>query len=195
MRLSLALTIGLVAGAAHLCGCATEQAPTAATPPAAKATTKTTLTAKVNTDDEGGYVVAIAPRTARSVTAPIGPDGGELIVEETGGRPQDNLLVCFTVPPGALTATESITMTVEGDLLSQIVVDFLRPGLTFTPWATLYLHLGGERVDVDPTGLQAVHILADGTEVVVDSRLYTTGNSNDWQIWVDVPGFSRYGLR
>ena len=167
-----------------------------ATEPAAKRPTKVRLTSdeSMTTTDEG-YVTAVAARTVRLVQATIGPEGGQLIVDETGGKPQDNLLVIFTVPAGALTETKTITMEVSGDLLTDLVVDF-NPGETrFTPWANLYYQIGADRVDVEPSELTVVHIYDDGTEEPVGQALNHTGNSKTYQMWIDVPGFSRYGLR
>lgn len=193
-RLTTAGAACLAAAWLLVVGCETS-APTASVEPAGKRTTKPTLNAKRNATAHGGYTVEIGDRNVRAVTTVIGPAGGELIVDETGGRPHDNLLVTFTVPPGALSDAAPITMYVSGEQLSELTVDFSPSGLAFDPWARLHLHLGIERVDVDPSTLSAVHILADGTEIPVDSQVSHRGNSKGWQIWVDVPGFSRYGLR
>mgnify|MGYP003572053923 CR=1 FL=1 len=164
--------------------------------PAAKRSTKIRLTSEESTaTTDAGYVTAVAARTVRQVQATIGPEGGQLVVDETGGKPQDNLLVIFTVPPGALTETTTITMEVSGDLLTELIVDFDPSGTRFTPWANLYYQIGADRVDAEPSDLIVVHIYEDGTEEPVGQTLNHTGNSKTYQLWIDVPGFSRYGLR
>ena len=186
--------------ACWLSACGDQAAPTASVEPAFKKpvfqpNSEILSTVDASTVDIDCAVRIIGERDVRTVHGEIGPCGGEIVMDATGGRPQDNMRITFTVPPGALDEIIPITMVVHGDLLSELVTEFSPSGLLFSPWATLHHHLGTERVDVDPATLTAVHIYSDGTEVEVDSAVNHVGSSKSVQIWVDVPGFSRYGLR
>ena len=171
--------------------------PTAAAAPevAAKRSVRSVLSAKENTAEDGGYVIEIATPSARTAQATIGPDGGQMVVDETGGNPRDDLLVIFAIPPGALAEPTPITMRVTGDQLCGLVVDFDPSGVRFSPYATLHCTVGSDRVDCPVDALASVHIYDDDTEEAVDSAVYHAGNSKSYELWVDVPGFSRYGLR
>ncbi len=171
--------------------------PTAGIAPevAAKRNAMAALAAKENTATDGGYVIEIAANNARIAQATIGPAGGQLVVDETGGKPQNDLMVIFSVPPGALAEPTPITMMVTGDQLCELVVDFDPSGVRFSPYATLHYTVGVDRVDCPLDALTSVHLYDDGTEEDVDSVVYHAGNSKSYELWVDVPGFSRYGLR
>ncbi|MFH1568422.1 MAG: hypothetical protein ABIL09_10545, partial [Gemmatimonadota bacterium] len=134
-------------------------------------------------------------RAARVVAADRGPAGAARAVDCPGARPQDNLSVIFTVPPGALAEYTPVRMEVRGELLSELEVIFTPSGTRFTPWASLHYYLGIERVDLNLDQLGAVHIYDGGVEEPIETQINHTGSSSTVQIWLDVPGFSVYGLR
>lgn len=134
-------------------------------------------------------------KEGRTVSGDIGVEGGKLCVVERGGGPEDDLIAEFKVPAGALEQTQHITMTVYGDLLSELVVGFQPSGLEFLKSATLELTVGIDRVDVSGETLVIWHIYEDGTaeEAMATAVLKKNGNSLVIQVVVD--GFSRYGTR
>lgn len=124
-------------------------------------------------------------------------DGGFLIVSEPNGPgPGDNLNVLFVVPPDALPAEVDevlITMDVSGTTLSQLVMAFQPAGLVFDPWAHINLSVGRDLIDLPLTDLVAWHIYDDGTAEQVPFSI-VDNNPYHIQIFIKVPGFSRYGM-
>ena len=136
--------------------------------------------------------VSVNPRTVQKW---IGSKGGILVMEETSGEVRDNLIVDFIVPKGALEESHLITMTVHGDLLSELEVEFSPGGLEFLKDASLQVIIGYNRVDVDTQTLKVLHMYDDGT--VEDAYLEVVKENGKLKLTIiaAVPGFSRYSLR
>ena len=129
---------------------------------------------------------------------------------------EDDLRVTFSVLPGALPVAETISMTVYGQNLSNIVAAFQPSGLVFKKEAILEVGLGIERVDMPLSALQVWHIHGDGSVEQAritairwyhweEGELSDSGNIESGEDWDDndanyiaveisVPGFSRYSL-
>jgi hypothetical protein len=136
-----------------------------------------------------------APGDPRAAAATIGPAGGKLTVEDFRGGKNSEITAEFIVPRGALRKNEEITMRVDGELLSQMVVAFTRDGVEFSPNASLKLVLGKELVDLDSETLQLWHISNNGetVEPAMVGRVHMSGKRKITVI-VGIPGFSRYAL-
>jgi hypothetical protein len=182
-----------------LVSCGDSLAPTASdqsTPePAAKRRVSSGTVASSDLGSGDGFIVERADKGVRSITVSIGPAGGRLVVGNAKDKTKDDLRVAFIVPEGALTQTAEITMNVTGEILSDLVVDFEPSGLRFSPWASLHITIGTDRVDFRPKTLAVVHISSTASEEIVDSIVRHKRESDVFNIWTDVPGFSRYGLR
>lgn len=198
-------------------GCAPETSPVASDPAAG----------------DGAVYLALAPGGLRPVGKPaaipaagvsasrtFGPGrGGSIVVEDLGGRGvRDDLRVEFRVGPRDLTQTATITMTVYGNTLSDLILAFEPSGLVFAEPAEIRVTIGAQRVDrslldlvgllLPFSGLEADHTSEGETEPAritsvqtyirllfadlptLDLLLYDYA-----VICVEVPGFSRYGLR
>jgi len=133
---------------------------------------------------------------ARTSSELIGAKGGTVYIKDENGKgTKDNLVAILKVPADALVADELITMTVYGDKLSDLVVEFAPGGLEFLSPATLVLRLGLKLVDVSlHQAVQIKHIYHDGT--VEDVEVIFAAEKRDGRIRmkVKVPGFSRYAL-
>jgi hypothetical protein len=86
-----------------------------------------------------------------------------------------------------------ITMDVSGTTLSQLVMAFQPAGLVFDPWAHINLSVGRDLIDLPLTDLVAWHIYDDGTAEQVPFSI-VDNNPYHIQIFIKVPGFSRYGM-
>ena len=133
----------------------------------------------------------------RTVSQWVKPHGkAQLYIQDVNSSltNDDNLQVTLIVPSGAVSKGVTITMTVYGNYLSDLVIAFQPGGLVFDESATLKVGMGGALVDVDPEGLTVWHEYEDGT--VEEARLTITWNNLMWlKFNAEVPGFSRYGLR
>ena len=125
----------------------------------------------------------------------VGSAGGSLRVLDIADDPRNSLIAEFTVPAGALDETRRITMTVHGEALSELVVEFEPGGLRFARSADLRLRVGFNRVDLEEEGVKVWHIFDDGSREearveAIRARLRAT-----LELFVEVTGFSRYGLK
>ena len=102
-------------------------------------------------------------------------------------------LVKFKVNNNSLTKPVDITMITYGKTLSELVIVFAPAGLDFLIDAELYIKLGNNRVDLNVDTLKVNHEHHDGT---VEDATITEIRKNDTnvELFVTVPGFSRYSL-
>lgn len=121
--------------------------------------------------------------------------GGKLSVADLGGPGvTDDLQVTFSVPQGGLSQPTSITMTVYGNTAQDLVMVFDPAGLVFLKAAELEITLGDDRLDIPLSQIKAYHAYDDGT--VVDARILSrTDREGTSELCIEVPSFSRYGLR
>ena len=137
------------------------------------------------------------PPTGRTVSALFDASGGSFqVFESNGSGPKDNLLVEFVVPKNALNQPETITMTVNGETLSELAIEFQPGGLEFNTGAELTVRVGAGLVDVQQVeSLQVYHRYEDGT---VEESIVHVNEPNSHQqsvsIYVVIPGFSRYSM-
>ena len=183
-RFGLAFCIlALVAFAA---GCGVEQSPVAQEE------------AAVTQAEDGRMLLTFSPEAAqraakiveegRTVSQLFNAQSGNLVIND-----DDGLKVTLSVPQNALAADEQITMTAYGNTLSELVVAFEPGGLVFLIASQLEIRLDNELVDLPLDGLQAWHILDDGTVEPAGIVFVDEENSKTY-ITLDVPGFSRYSL-
>jgi len=158
----------------------------AATPEDGVATATVTTSVDAETSAE--------PTDLRTATQTIGSSGGKLTVEDCSGGKNSDILADFIVPKGALEQDAKITMTVHGEVLSEMVVEFGPAGLTFDPNARLELVLGLDLVDIDNATLQLWHIHGDGTVEEAAVEGIKVSGKRKMTLIVDIPGFSRYGV-
>lgn len=163
--------------------------------------------------------IATIPEAGKTVSKTFYPDktASMKIQELNGPGTRDDLEVEFTVKAGGLDQATTITMTVYGNKLSDLVLAFEPDGLVFNQPAKLAVKIGAERIDRSLLDLQALLLPFadlqayhdhDGT---VDSAIITSVKTYLYvlllgevesqpplydyaRIKVDVPGFSRYGL-
>ncbi|MFH1568007.1 MAG: hypothetical protein ABIL09_08385 [Gemmatimonadota bacterium] len=128
-----------------------------------------------------------------TVSGTIGPKGGRLQLVDTGLGEDDELVAVLHIPARALTEPTDITMTVSGYWLKDVQIDFGPDGLTFLKDATLVVHIGKDRVDVDvQSGLiKVIHTSDDGT---VHEMTGTAVVGKTINLILKVPGFSVYSL-
>lgn len=215
------LTAVLLALGALVAGCSTGNSPVASAPDEAQA-------------GAGPVYLALTPGGLRPVGKPAAiPDeglsvsrtfwpgkSGSMLVQDLQGKGvRDDLQVEFRVGSGSLTEATTISMTVYGNTLSDLILAFEPSGLVFADAAQIRVAIGAKRVDrslldlvglVLPfSGLEAEHTTSDGetdsariTSVRTFIKLlFATVETFDLLLYdyavicVEVPGFSRYGLR
>lgn len=163
--------------------------------------------------------IATIPAAGKTTSKTFYPDqtASMKIQDLNGSGTRDDLEVEFTVAAGDLSKRKTITMTVYGNKLSDLVLAFEPDGLVFNHPAKLAVKIGVERIDRSLLDLQALLLPFaslqayhdhDGT---VDSAVITSVKTYTYlpllgetetppplydyaRIKVDVPGFSRYGL-
>ena len=126
----------------------------------------------------------------------IGAAGDTLLVKDENGRgTKDNLRVVLKVPENALAADELITMTVYGETLSDLVVEFAPGGLEFLIPAKLKLILGSKLIDAPiDEAVHVRHIHDDGTTENARVIFFTEKDNGRIRFKAEVPGFSRYSM-
>lgn len=164
--------------------------------------------------------IAAIPAEGRTVSRTFSPGqtASMQIVDRERRGVRDDLEIRFTVHAGDLSESTTITMTAYGNTLSDLVLAFEPHGLVFNSPARIDLKIGAERVDRSLLDLQALllpfgdveayhdhdgdvetaHIVSVRTFIRVLFKDVETFNLllfDYAQIAVDVPGFSRYGLR
>ena len=129
----------------------------------------------------------------RSKTKRIGKRGGKIVVgHKTMNHGEFTLRAEFSVPAGALDKKVPITMTLVGDRLENLTIEFAPAGLTFDPSAVLTLKIGKKRAPKYLEGLEIKHIYEDGT--VVSARWHKEEHRKGYRLDIGVPGFSRYSM-
>ena len=123
----------------------------------------------------------------------IGPDGG-VIKCETRGGPKKGASATFHVPAGALKEPVEITMELVIEADGVITVQFAPGGLVFDVLSSLEVRVSETAYPQGITSFTAQHIYADGTVVEVATES-DKKSQTQIRVVVDVPGFSRYGLR
>jgi hypothetical protein len=163
--------------------------------------------------------IATIPAEGKTVSKTFYPDktSSMKVQDLNGSGHRDDLEVVFTVRAGDLSEPKTITMTVYGNKLSDLVLAFEPAGLVFNQPARLMVRIGAQRVDRSLLDLQALllpfgNIEAyhehDGTTesariIAVKTFIYLLTEIETFdlllydyaRIFVEVPGFSRYGLR
>ena len=200
---------GLLALLVLAFGCGLDRAPVA-------------LEREERTSNSGGWVLlSFSPEAARGAAKMVVPpkgrsasrtftaQGGELEIWNRNGEGiEDDLKVTLTVPEGGLEVEETITMTVHGNTLSGMGLEFAPAGLEFLQEAQLELELGAALVDLDLETLQAWHQHGDGTTekaVILAVQMFEEqgqereekikfADANLVRVVVQVPGFSRYRI-
>jgi hypothetical protein len=167
--------------------------------------------------------IATIPEAGKTVSKTFYPDQtASMKIQDLGGPgTRDDLEVEFTVRAGDLDQPTTITMTVYGNKISDLVMAFEPHGLVFNTPAQLELKIGAKRVDHSLLDLQALLLpfgevegyhdhdgsVTSATITSVKAYIYALllgevetsllGLSPVYdyaRIKVDVPGFSRYGL-
>ena len=154
-----------------------------------------------------GVAKMAVPPAGRSASRTFTAEGGELEIWDRNGEGiEDDLKVTLTVPEGGLEADETITMTVHGNTLSGMGLEFAPVGLEFLRVAQLKLELGAALVDLDLETLQAWHQhgdgITEGARILAVQMFEEQGqerrekiklaDANLVRVVVQVPGFSRY---
>jgi len=117
----------------------------------------------------------------------VGDQGGKLKTEFNG------ISAILTVPAGALETEVLITMTLSGNMLSELEVEFGPEGQEFEIAASLELVLPNELVDMSTEEITAIRVSDDGADQeIVDSSVVERGSKTS--VTISVPGFSRYSL-
>lgn len=207
--------LALVAG----CG---EVSPTAPESPtltqAPDGTTYLTFSAQALEQVERAGKLATIPADGKTVSKTFYPDktSSMKIQDLNGWGYKDDLEVEFTVRAGELAEPTTITMTVYGNKLSDLVLAFQPGGLVFIHPAQLMVRIGAQRVDRSLLDLQALLLpfadleaYHDHDGTVEEARITSVMTYiyllteietlnlllYDYaRIYVEVPGFSRYGL-
>lgn len=113
-----------------------------------KATDSMMVITDVTYSDTASTIAWLAPvRADTSVSAVIGPDGGELRIDALGAS--------ITVPKYALSANTTITMTVlHGPV---VAYDFQPHGIVFARPVSIRQSLAGTAAEADPSILGVLH--------------------------------------
>lgn len=135
--------------------------------------------------------IATIPTEGVTVSDLFGLTGGTIQVKDDNGNgPKDDLRVTFTVPDNALNLPTNITMTVYGNTLEDLVVEFQPSGLVFLQDAELDLRFGTDLVSTPFNQIVVWHEYSDGTVVPATFSKYNSGNII--RLKIDIPGFSKY---
>lgn len=135
------------------------------------------------------------PVEGLSISGLIGVLGGTLTVTDYNGPGvEDDIVIDFNVDSGALGITTLITMTVVEDTLSgDLIMDFSPDGLNFSNDAEIDVRVGEDLVERDVDDITAWHEHDETTEDATIS--YRNHSGGTVRVKIEVPGFSRYGLR
>lgn len=207
MKRSNLLTLALASLLAAAIGCGTDRSPVSYEDPAETAPPSGRhFIAFSSAAAEAAGKVAAIPEEGVSISDWFGYAGGKFDIAEPNGHGHaDDLEVGFWVPVGAVggtnaadpfaptdTAADSvyITMTVYGNTLSTLIVEFEPDGFEFVIPALLGLRLGWDLVDMDLDDLVVWHIHGDGTAEPAEIEIIKSDRNAT--ILVDVPGFSKY---
>jgi len=189
--------LSLLAVVALVVGCGTDQSPVASSEegtglvPATKRIKSNGLNQTV-----ANTVATTYAEDVRTATAVFGPEGGNFsVLDENGGGKKDDLEVALMIPPGILDQEVEITMTVHGEDFNFLLVEFQPAGLVFSTSVDLRIDLGRDlATNKDVNSIVPYHLYSDGTTGDVEVY-FIDRSSNAFNIYLKVPGFSRYGLR
>ena len=205
MKRLLTLASALLAAATLTIGCGTENSPVSSNEDVVtnNAHGRSFITFSAEAMRRAGKMNAI-PAEGRTVSAVFTQVGGVLqLAEPNTAASTDDNEVLFQVMPNSLPIVASdnfsstdantsvlITMTVYGNTLADMIIEFDPDGLTFDPVALLNLHLGHDLVNMALEEMVIWHIHDDGN---VEEAFFTlrTDDINVY-ITIEVPGFSRY---
>ena len=150
------------------------------------------------TEEEGTALEPAAKRIIvkkgdkKKISKRIGRKGGKLVIKVDERGDDDDLKVEFIVPKKALNEKVKITMTVHGETLDDLVIEFAPGGLVFEKPTKLKIYLGEERVSVPLERVKIVHHYGDGSSEVVPLRIRNHKKKDI--ITIKIPGFSRYSM-
>ena len=176
-------------------GCGVDRSPMAVSDetaaPAAERIKSGGLYASVETTVEATYTT-----DNRTATGLFGLEGGNLtVVDKNGKGKKDDIEVALMVPAGVLTDYMPIAMTVYGEDLNSLIVEFAPAGFVFNQAVDLRIDLGNDLApNSDVNKITPYHTYADGS--VEDMEIYHINRSfYALSIYIKIPGFSRYSLR
>lgn len=183
------------AGLWMLVGCGVDPSPTASTPGATQPSSgKTYLSFAAGPGQGAAKVAHTADAPTLFATETITPQGGSVRVVDRGdGGNLDNVRAVLAVPAGALNQDTTITMSLQGETLSDIAIGFEPSGLVFNTPAALQLKVGDGVVDLPLDTMVALVTEADGTSAQVPILELRQIEGATW-IVIQVPGFSVYSL-
>ena len=102
--------------------------------------------------------------------------------------------MALTVPAGEFNNPREITMTVYGVDLQTLVVAFRPSGLVFNKSSDMRIDLGNDLAPNSQVNkIVPVHLYEDGSTEDVDIY-HVDRSSNALNIYLKVPGFSRYRI-
>ena len=188
------LTSALLAAATLTIGCGTENTPMASSEPTFTHTedNRTFLTFSPQAQRRAAKISAI-PAEGRTVSKIFDANHNGLEIFDANGTDHrlDDITVFFTVPDHALDHPVEITMTVYGNTLEEMVVEFQPGGLNFLHHATLGIFLGHNLVHTPHDQLHAWHEHGDGS--VEEANIFWLRITDaKVKMKIAVPGFSRY---
>lgn len=219
-RFPLLRALSLTSVLALICGCGEGRAPLApeSTLLGQEHSGIVYLTFSPQALERAGKIATI-PAEGKTTSKVFYPDktASMKIQDLNGSGTRDDLEVEFTVAAGDLSKRTTITMTVYGNKLSDLVLAFEPDGLVFNKSAKLAVKIGAQRVDRSLLDLQALLLPFSDVEAYhdhdgsVESATITSVKTYIYaillgevemlpplydyaRIKVDVPGFSRYGL-
>jgi len=175
-------------------GCGMDHSPMAVSDEAAPAAKRIKSNGKYA--DVETTVAAAYSNDGRTATGVFGPEGGNLtVVDKNEKGKKDDIEVVLMVPAGVLTADMRITMTVYGEDLNSLIVAFEPAGFVFPRAVDLRIDLGNDLAPNSQVNkITPYHLYEDGS--TEDGEIYHVDrSSHTLNIYIKVPGFSRYGLR
>ena len=180
----------LLALVAFAAGCGVDQSPVASQDEAVTLSEAPAGLLVFSTGEpERAAKVAEGPK--RTGIKMVGQWGGIVYVYDNGEEGgQDDVQALFVVPWKALDEKVEISVSLQGDVLSNLVVEFGPSGLEFKKPAYLWVKVGADKMDAD--GVRVMHISKDGSEEI--STYLKKGRDGNYYIVLKVPGFSRYSM-
>ena len=124
----------------------------------------------------------------RRIIRNIPTKGGKITVQE------DGLKITFRISKNALSETTPIEMTIKGETVSDLEIEFGPDKLVFEELCELKVNLSGWRVDADFADLNVKHIHANGKVDQVGIVSFSIDDVGGVCLKVKVPGFSRYWI-
>ena len=190
--------LAVVALTAFAFGCGADSSPLATGDDGAFVPAAKRIKSNGNLQTVETTVAAIYADDGRTITAVFGPQGGDFSIQDKKGtknNKRDDLEVALMIAPGLLDAEVEITMIVHGDDYDTLEIEFQPAGLVFNEPADVRIDLGYDlATNKDVNNIVPTHLYADGSteEVAV---YFIDKSSNDFNIYMKAPGFSRYLIR